>query len=168
MNARLPDDPIPTRWYVVKSKPRAEREAAEQLTRQDYRVVLPELIQPRKRWEALFPSYLFVQPADETHSIAPVRSTLGVSQLVRFGTTHATVPYQVVQDALAIARWMSQRDEAVVHGLTAGTPVMMVEGPLKGLQGLVTASAQDRVFVLLEIMGREVTVQAQARVLRTM
>ena len=49
MNARLPDDPIPTRWYVVKSKPRAEREAAEQLTRQDYRVVLPELIQPRKR-----------------------------------------------------------------------------------------------------------------------
>jgi len=30
----------------------------------------------------------------------------------------------------------------------------------------VTASAQDRVFVLLEIMGREVTVQAQARVLR--
>ena len=65
---------------------------------------------------------------------------------------------------------MSQRDEAVVHGLTAGTPVMMVEGPLKGLQGLVTASAQNRVFVLLEIMGREVTVQAQAqaRVLRTM
>jgi hypothetical protein len=58
MNARLPNDPIPTRWYVVKSKPRAEREAAEQLTRQDYRVVLPELIQPRKRWEALFPSYL--------------------------------------------------------------------------------------------------------------
>jgi transcriptional antiterminator RfaH len=157
MNARLPNDTIPTRWYVVKSKPRAEREAAEQLTRQDYRVVLPELIQPRKRWEALFPSYL-----------APVRSTLGVSQLVRFGTTHATVPDQVVQDALAIARWMSQRDEAVVHGLTAGTPVMMVEGPLKGLQGLVTASAQDRVFVLLEIMGREVTVQAQARVLRTM
>ena len=55
-----------------------------------------------------------------------------------------------------------------MHGLTAGTPVMMVEGPLKGLQGLVTASAQDRVFVLLEIMGREVTVQAQARALRTM
>jgi len=34
------------------------------------------------------------------------------------------------------------------------------------LEGLVTASAQDRVFVLLEIMGREVTVQAQARALR--
>ena len=62
---------------MVKSKPRAEREAAEQLTRQDYRVVLPELIQPRKRWEALFPSYLFVQPADETHSIAPTDGPVG-------------------------------------------------------------------------------------------
>ena len=126
MNARLPDDPIPTRWCVVKSKPRAEREAAEQLTRQDYRVVLPELIQPRKRWEALFPSYLFVQPADETHSIAPVRSTLGVSQLVRLRPTHATVPDQVEQDSVAIARLCTQCHEAEGHGLTAGTPVMNV------------------------------------------
>jgi len=65
-----------------------------------------------------------------------------------------------------VAASLSAREEAVVHGLTAGTPVRLVEGPLKGLEGLVTASAQDRVFVLLEIMGREVTVQAQARALR--
>ena len=75
----------PQRWYVVKSKPRAEREAASQLRAQQYRVVLPELIQPRKRWEALFPSYLFVQTVDDNQSIAPIRSTLGVSMLVRFG-----------------------------------------------------------------------------------
>ena len=154
------------RWYVVKTKPRAEREAAAQLLRQKYRVVLPELIQPRKRWEALFPSYLFVQTCDETQSIAPIGSTLGVSQLVRFGTVLATVSHAVVEQAVQVAASLSAREEAVVHGLTAGTPVRLVEGPLKGLEGLVTASAQDRVFVLLEIMGREVTVQAQARALR--
>ena len=156
----------PQRWYVVKSKPRAEREAAVQLRAQQYRVVLPELIQPRKRWEALFPSYLFVQTVDDNQSIAPIRSTLGVSQLVRFGSVPATVPDSVVKQAVGIAEAMSARDEAVVHGLLAGTVVRLVDGPLKGLEGLVTASAQDRVFILLEIMGREVTVQAQARVLR--
>jgi len=156
----------PQRWYVVKSKPRAEREAASQLRAQQYRVVLPELIQPRKRWEALFPSYLFVQTVDDNQSIAPIRSTLGVSQLVRFGSLPATVPDSVVKQAVEIAEAMSARDEAVVHGLLAGTVVRLVDGPLKGLEGLVTASAQDRVFVLLEIMGREVTVQAQARALR--
>jgi len=120
----------------------------------------------RKRWEALFPSYLFVQTCDETQSIAPIRSTLGVSQLVRFGTVPATVSHAVVEQVVQVAASLSAREEAVVHGLTAGTPVRLVEGPLKGLEGLVTASAQDRVFVLLEIMGREVTVQAQARALR--
>lgn len=154
------------RWYVVKTKPRAEREAASQLLRQNYRVVLPELVQPRKRWEALFPSYLFVQPFDETQSIAPIRSTLGVSQLVRFGSVPATVPTAIVEQAVQIAAALSARDEATVHGLTAGTPVRLVDGPLKGLEGLVTAAAQDRVLVLLEIMGREVTIQAQAKSLR--
>jgi len=86
--------------------------------------------------------------------------------LVRFGSVPATVPDSVVKQAVEIAEAMSARDEAVVHGLLAGTVVRLVDGPLKGLEGLVTASAQDRVFVLLEIMGREVTVQAQARALR--
>jgi transcriptional antiterminator RfaH len=154
------------RWHVVQSKPKAEREACEQLRRQGYVVALPELIRPRKRWEALFPRYMFLQPGMPDQSIAPVRSTLGVSQLVRFGNQPATVCNDVVVSSMAMAHSISGQDEVVAHGLVAGTAVQVTDGPLKGLMAMVKASAQDRVLILLEIMGRELQVHTQARLLR--
>lgn len=156
----------PNRWHVVQSKPKAEREACEQLRRQGFVVALPELIRPRKRWEALFPRYMFLQPGSSEQSIAPVRSTLGVSQLVRFGNKPATVANDVVAASLAMAAHMSGQDEVLVHGLLAGAAVEVTDGPLKGMQAMVTASAQDRVLILLDIMGREVQVQVQARAVK--
>ena len=151
------------RWHVVQSKPKAEREACEQLRRQGYGVELPELIRPRKRWEALFPRYMFLQTSDAEQSIAPVRYTLGVSQLVRFGNKPATVPHEIVQASMRMAAHLCAQDEVTAHGLLEGTHVEVIDGPLKGLSAMVKASAQDRVLILLEIMGREVQVQTQAK-----
>jgi hypothetical protein len=39
----------------------------------------------------MFPRYVFFRPGSAGQSIAPVRSTLGVSHVVRFGATPATV-----------------------------------------------------------------------------
>ncbi len=58
---------------------------------------------------------------------------------------------------------MTGQDEVVSHGLVAGTAVELIDGPLKGLQAMVKSSAQDRVLILLEIMGREVHIQTQAK-----
>lgn len=154
---------IGQRWYVVQSKPKAEREACEQLRRQGYVVELPALIRPRKRWEALFPRYMFLQAGDAAQSIAPVRYTLGVSQLVRFGNQPATVPYEIVQASMHMAAHLCGQDEVTAHGLLEGTHVEVIDGPLKGLSAMVKASAQDRVLILLEIMGREVQVQTRAK-----
>lgn len=93
-------------WYAVLCKPRREEVAEANLQRQGYNVCLPHLATQRRcngRWvdavEPLFPRYLFVATTNERQSIAPIRSTQGVCELVRFGGQPAMVPEAVV-DAL--------------------------------------------------------------------
>jgi transcription antitermination factor NusG len=49
---------------------------------------------------------------------------------------------------------------SVAKGLVVGERVQFVSGALKGLEGLITANADQRVMVLLELLGREVQVSA--------
>jgi transcriptional antiterminator RfaH len=93
-------------WYTVFCKPHGEKTAETNLENQGYAVYLPRLLTSRRRagkWvkriEPLFPRYLFLRPRDARQSLAPVRSTLGVTSLVRFGGQPAVVP-DVVVDAL--------------------------------------------------------------------
>ena len=74
------------------TKPRMEIEAKANLLQQGYEVYLPiwvDLLRRSNNWQkvqsAMFPRYLFVKPAYAEHAISPIRSTRGVSQLVRFG-----------------------------------------------------------------------------------
>jgi len=95
-------------WYAVMCKPRQEALAEANLANQGYKVFLPRLSTQTRRagkWletiEPLFPRYLFVSPKDDRQSLAPVRSTLGVASLVKFGSRPASVPSEVVESLRA-------------------------------------------------------------------
>ena len=86
-------------WYLVHTRPRQEEIAREHLARQGYGVYLPRLQLPRRRrgrWldvvEPLFPRYLFAGARRDEQSVHPIRSTRGVSALVRGGESYAPVP----------------------------------------------------------------------------
>ncbi len=148
-------------WYAVMCKPRQEALAEANLVNQGYKVFLPRLATQTRRagkWlatiEPLFPRYLFVSPKDDRQSLAPVRSTLGVASLVKFGSQPASVPSEVVESLRA------RHDEAT--GTCASkslfapdTPVTFQSGPFAGLEGVFAAESADaRVFVLLEFLGK--------------
>ncbi len=86
-------------WYLVYSKPQQERVALENLERQGFTAYLP-LVRARRRRqtrvvhviEPMFPRYLFVNLSDLTDDWGPIRSTIGVSNLVRFGNEAARAP----------------------------------------------------------------------------
>lgn len=142
-------------------KPRQEVLAEANLVRQGYRVYLPRLSTQNRRagkWvdtiEPLFPRYLFVSPKDEQQSLAPVRSTLGVTDLVKFGSQPATI------SDIAITALRDQHDPstgacAVRSVFTRATPVKFQGGPFAGLEGVFEAETADaRVFVLLDFLGK--------------
>jgi transcriptional antiterminator RfaH len=149
-------------WYVCQSKPRQEAKAVERLSEQGYEVYLPMLT----RWErkqgvwirkeqVMFPRYCFVRCGDAGQSIAPIRSTPGVLGLVRFGNEVATLSDNVVVAIRELAERNGQVPTEKPEPFPVGTPVAVVDGPLKGLSGLVSALADERVAVMLTLLGRE-------------
>ena len=152
-------DPV-RRWYVALTKPRGETQAQDNLERQGFLTVLPGFQRPGQRWQPLFPRYLFVAPSSVNQSIAPIRSTIGVSTLVRFGVTPASVSEEVVRALESVAEDMQAVPVSIAKGLVVGERVQFVSGALRGLEGLITGNADQRVMILLELLGREVQVLA--------
>ena len=149
-------------WYVAQTKPRQEDIALVNLERQGFVVNLPRIprIKPSPRLpdtEVLFPGYIFFAPHASTQSISPVRSTTGVSRLVKFGQEAATLSATVLDQILS---FIDDRHAAPgglaahVNRLKKGAAVQITQGPFAGLEGLVSCVATDRVMVLLEIMGK--------------
>jgi transcriptional antiterminator RfaH len=88
-----------------------------------------------------------------------VRSTLGVLGVVRFGVE----PAQLAGERLdAIVTLESKQNRASIEELSAiipGSRVMVMEGPLAGLEGLVSAVSAKRVEVLMHLLGTETRVR---------
>jgi transcriptional antiterminator RfaH len=156
------------RWYLIHTKPGREAIAETNLLRQGFQVYYPRLLRPmraRGRWVtrivSLFPRYLFLRLAVGRQAMGPVRSTLGVANIVCFGNEYAVVPDPVVADLRG-----RENPETGLHDLgghtlfEAGSNVRIVAGPLEGLEGVFQReSGDERVVLLLELLGRETLVQ---------
>ena len=152
-------------WHLAYTKPRSEALAAEQLARQGYAAYLP-LYKTFQRGPAgllpqrspMFPRYVFFRAGRAGQSIAPVRSTVGVSHVVRFGVTPATVSDTLLDALRAFEQQREQAGPGTLSSLRSGRRVAVCNGPLKGLEGLVSASAGQRITVLLDVLGRQTKV----------
>ncbi len=161
-----------TAWLAVYTRPRAEAMAEAHLRRQDYEVYVPRHVKRRRHARRtdfvlapLFPRYLFVA-IDRLHQRwRPILSTAGVCDMVRQGEWPAEVPAELVAELQLRERRGAFNHSAEVRGLKQGDPIRVAAGPFAELvgrfQGLATA---DRVFVLLEMLGRSVKVQVPSEV----
>ena len=61
-------------WYLLKTKPRQEIIAKQNLKNQGYGVFCP-MSKINNRLEVLFPGYLFVQLNEKTQNWSPINST---------------------------------------------------------------------------------------------
>lgn len=151
-------------WYLVHTKPRQELLALDNLVRQNYECYLPTLPVEKIRQnstvlveEPLFPRYLFIRLGLDfkSQSWAPIRSTTGVSRLVRFGME----PAKVDDDLIGVLRDQESSFKAQPKKLFApGDKVMVTQGPFAGIEGVFQmANGEQRVMVLIELMSKPVT-----------
>lgn len=154
-------------WYVVHTKPRQEQIAYDNLIRQGYSVYLPRLRALKRnrrlrcqelRLELLFPRYLFFKPGSERQSIAPVRSSLGVASIVCFGQEPAILRDDVLNSIREFEIRHNAADLETISPFRSGEKVLVVDGPLAGFEGLVSSTAQDRVIVLMQLLGHDTRV----------
>lgn len=155
------------RWYLVYCKPRREELARVNLERQGYPTYLPLMRTPRRklgrriiRIEPMFPRYLFIHLDTKSDNWAPIRSTLGVANLVRFGMFPSPVPEDLVAELKAREN-VSGVQDVPLHSFSEGQRVRIEEGPFMGYEGIFLAqSSEERVLILLDIVGKA----ARARV----
>ena len=152
-------------WYLVYTKPRSEIRAKENLVRQGYETYLP-LIQNQvrcnnkniKRTEAFFPRYLFIKLNQESDNWAPIRSTIGVSGIIRFGSLPSVVPQNLIEK-LKCNENESGIQKVNQESLSRGDSVSIISGPLEGQQGIFQQpKSSERVSVLLDIVGKNTQV----------
>jgi transcriptional antiterminator RfaH len=161
-------------WYLVHTKPRQEGMALENLQRQGYTCYLPTLPVEKVRrkqmvWveEPLFPRYLFIQLGVglESKSWSPIRSTLGVSTLVRFGMEPAKVDPSLIEGLRAHEQAFKETPQKLFE---VGQKVVVTQGPFAGVEGIFQMrDGQQRVMVLIELMSKKVPLSVAPHELKT-
>ena len=160
---KLNSQPMP--WYVVHTKVKQEQLALDNLQRQNFVVYLPRYKrlkrvrdQQEMLFEPMFPRYIFVQPSSDQQSLAPIRSTLGVTNIVRFGNIPAIVPADVMERIHAFEAERNNQGVQQISPFKEGVQVRVASGPFAGLEGLISDVSNQRVVVLMQLLTKETRV----------
>jgi transcriptional antiterminator RfaH len=150
--------PLPG-WYVVQCKPQGDWRALEHLERQGFECYLPVFrLEARRRGhlveirEPLFPRYLFIRLDAVEDNWYPIRSTRGVTQIVR--SNHR--PVQVRDEIIDSIRARLANGTGHRPYIRPGEHVRITEGSFAGIDAIFLANVGDeRVILLLNILQQD-------------
>ena len=155
---------IAGRWYVAKTRPNAESKALFHLERQGFDVYLPRFLRRinharRTSWQPrpLFPNYIFVAMSAAQKRWRAINSTIGIAHLICDARGPVPVPVGVVEGI----REGEDGSGLVLTGrkvpFAEGAKVEIMSGAFADHVGrFVTATDDERVVILLDLMGRQV------------
>ena len=147
-------------WWVVQSKLHAEDKVISELNNQGFTTYCPmyckEFHRGRKitiKTIPLFPRYVFIQANQNARdAIHVIRSTYGVSMLLKIGEMPTSVPNQIIHDLKLIEIQHSTDTESYFN---AGDTVKITEGLYQGLEAIYEMDeGLERVVVLLDILNK--------------
>ena len=160
----IPQHPA-TQWFCLRTQTKREHIAAAILDRLEaVEVFCPRISQVKKTRtgkkrfvEAMFPGYIFAKFNYHLHSRQVIHSQ-GITQMVELGERRV-IPERIILDLKA------SLPEGIIEApdlsIEPGAEIEVVTGSLKGMNGKVLAQlpAKNRIQVLLEFLGREITVE---------
>lgn len=160
------------RWFVAHTHPVAEQRAVFNLTRQGFSAYAPTYRKTRRHarkvdtvMAPLFPRYVFVGMDPDVARWRSVNGTFGVQYLVCNGADPAPVPEGFVEQLMA----REDSDGAIAirpRAFRRGERVRILDGALAERVGRIEELAdEDRVYLLLDILGREVRVSVSTHLL---
>jgi transcriptional antiterminator RfaH len=165
---QLANQKLNNRWLVAYTKPRMEQVALQNLERQAFEAYVPLYKKFKKTetgsipvFEPMFPRYIFFRPSKAEQSIESVRSTKGISNVVRFGHEPGVVSADMVAILKSFEAEQNQATPEALSQLKAGQKVKLKHVVLGNMEGLVQTVSSKRVAVLLEILGRPTLVQLE-------
>ena len=151
------------RWYAIRVRSKFELVSSASLSNKGYDTYLP--LYTAKRHSArgvrisrlpLFPGYVFCR-MDATRRL-PVLMTPGVVSIVSMGAVPAPIDDRELEAVRTILH--SGLEAGPFPFLSIGQSVLVVKGPLAGLQGLVVRfGRQQRLVVSVTLLQRSIAVE---------
>ncbi len=142
------------KWYLIKTKPRQEKKAKQNLENQGY-VAFSPMVKINERLVILFPGYLFVRLNEKTQNFSPINSTKGVSYFVKFGLNFAKVPSSVIE-FIKTNQHISADKLKNLDKLKPGDKVQISDGVFKNWVAIFKCyKPDDRVILLMNLLGNE-------------
>ena len=154
-------------WYLIKTKPRQEKIAKQNLENQGYVTFCP-IAKINDRIVVLFPGYLFVQLNEKTQKFSPINSTKGVLYFVKFGLNFAKVPTSVVE-FIKNNQHITTEKLINLKKFKPGDKVQISDGVFKNWVAIFKCYKPDeRVILLLNLLGSEQSLSIKKELVTTL
>ena len=145
-------------WWVVQTKPQHEVQAMAHLKQQGMTTYCPKFQQEsisqkqvKLRTTPLFPRYVFALANEVAHQqVHRIRSTFGVSQLIKVGESPSTLNATLMRTIMAMEASHLQETHRYFK---ADDEVLITDGLYQGLEGVYQMDqGLERAVVLLNLL----------------
>ena len=157
-------------WYALSTRARHEKKVFERLQRKKIETYLP-LVTIHKKWsdrykdvqEPLFSCYVFVRIALKDR--LEILQTDGAVRLVSFNGIPATIPESQLNAIRFVLK--EKKDVERIDYLTPGQKIEVIQGPLKGITGiLINVKNRHRLALRLDSIMQAISVDIDYRDLK--
>ena len=139
------------KWIAVYTKSRHEKVVIQELEKKNIEAYCPILKErrqwnDRKRWVEfpLFRSYVFVKI--ELKNSLYILQTMGVHHIIKFQGKISTIPDGIIQNIKSMIDGGFTVEQ--VEYFVKGDEVKVVDGPLKGMEGIVVKIKNENKLVI--------------------
>ncbi len=157
-------------WIAVRSKPRAEKVAFEELFKKGIETFLP-LVKVKRKWSdrmkwvevPLFSSYLFARI--ELKNSIYILETRGVSTIIRFNGEITTIRDEVI-DLIRLVLEGGYELESTEY-FSVGDDVEVIAGPMLGAVGIVTRiRGEDKFVIKIDALQQAIALHIDRKLLK--
>lgn len=150
------------KWYLLKTKPRQEKIAINNLNNQNYHVYCPTALINNKI-VVLFPGYLFIHLDEKIENWSPIRSTKGVLNFVKFGVNVPRISEGIIELIKSNEKFTSEKLKKI-NKIAPGESVQITDGVFKNCIAIFKSlKSDDRVILLLNLLGQQQSINIERK-----
>lgn len=154
-------------WYVLHTKSRHEQVAFDGLIKKRIETFLPKTLKRSIRKDRrvilntpLFPGYLFLKSKLTPEWHLQILKTVGAVKLIGNKEGPVPVPNSVIESLKIMTANQTEADILIGTRFKKGDPVVVIKGPLTGVQGFFARyKGTDRIVVKIDALGQFAAVE---------
>lgn len=157
-------------WYALLTRSRFENVVHDNISKKSITAFLPKIKVKSSRKDRhkminvpLFPGYVFVNIPPTADDQLKVLKTVGAVRILGFKTGPVPIPADHIESLKIVTGAGMEIISGSSTGLTRGTPVLVVNGPMSGATGeFIQYKGRGRVIIRIEALGQFAGVEIDA------